>query len=339
MDNKLKVYAGWNNSLKNRMKSSSGGIFRAIADFILNNSGIVYGVAEIDNRLIYIKADSPEQLEKMQGSKYYQADTTLIDIEEILKNIDMGLNVMLIGTPCQIGMLKRLIINKQGYIKDNLILADLICHGVGSKKVVDIYRKEMSLKHKSEIKEHKFRYKDETKGSQKSKIFFENENVKVIQNEDDYYMRLFFYDYILRPSCYKCKYSGKNKVSDITIGDFNGSDRVVKEYPDSSKCVSVIITNTDKGENLIKNLSKDNLITLIETDYDLVASQNIPLTKSVAMPKLRKYAYKFIDKIGVVNTSRMFCYKAYIKRFIKGLFGEAGLKKIKKALKRNIIEN
>ena len=74
IDNKPHAYACINNNEHERMKSSSGGIFSIIANWILTENGIVYGAAFDDNfNVIHKKAESVEELDELRGSKYVQS--------------------------------------------------------------------------------------------------------------------------------------------------------------------------------------------------------------------------------------------------------------------------
>lgn len=82
------AYAGYITNDEIRMKSSSGGMFSAFTQEILkDNNGIVYGICEFEDKLTFIRATSWDLIEKMRGSKYYQADTTTLNVELLLKDI------------------------------------------------------------------------------------------------------------------------------------------------------------------------------------------------------------------------------------------------------------
>ena len=56
-----------------------------------------------------------------------------------------------------------------------------------------------------------------------------------------------------RESCYQCNYANLNRVADITVGDFWG---ILNCHPDfySSKGVSSVFINTDKGKKLFERM-------------------------------------------------------------------------------------
>ena len=333
------AYAGYITNNEIRMKSSSGGIFSAFVQEIFLFKGVVYGVCEDKEGLFFIRADNWNIIEKMRGSKYYQADITRIDIKTLLLDIKNKKPILIIGTSCQIGMFYIFLKTRFSLIPDNVILVDLICHGVSSWKYVDKYRKEISKKRKNKLLLHLFRCKNERrKGSQFSRYIYENNKIDEINNEKDYYMRLYFGNFILRPSCYHCSYTRGKKYSDITVGDFNGSDRLIESYPDNTKCISAIIVNTNKGDCFLKNVEGHGFCRLKKTTYNFIAEQNLPLLFPSNRPKIRKYIFNLIDNLGFINTSKVVSIKYYIKQLIIFIGGKTLLNKLKKKMGRKIIE-
>lgn len=150
---KAKCYAAWNTNDEARLDSSSGGLFTAVAENILNKNGVVYAVKMEDNYdLHHVRITKPSQLETVRRSKYYQSRA--VDVFESIKtDLSNEVKVMFIGTPCQVAAIKKL------FECDNLITIDLVCHGVASKKVVLDYIKSMEVKFNANIKKIIFRHK------------------------------------------------------------------------------------------------------------------------------------------------------------------------------------
>lgn len=126
-----RAYACINKDESVRMESSSGGIFRLIAEYVLAKGGVVFGAAfDEDLTVHHILAESPGEIYKLQGSKYVQSriENTYKKAKEYLEN---GRMVLFTGTPCQISGIKAYL-NKD---YENLILQDIVCHGVPSGKV------------------------------------------------------------------------------------------------------------------------------------------------------------------------------------------------------------
>ena len=129
------VYAAWNHDKKVRKESSSGGIFTLIAEKLLEEGGVVAGVAWDEQfHPHHVMCDNVNDLEKLRGSKYSQSNTG--DIYRIIKHeLSTGRKVLFSGTPCQNAALKSYL-GKDYY---NLFMVDLVCHGVPSNKILDDY--------------------------------------------------------------------------------------------------------------------------------------------------------------------------------------------------------
>ena len=85
-----------------RKKSSSGGIFSLVADYILENNGVVFGAAFDDKFDVkHIYAENREELSKLRGSKYVQSSIGK-SYREAKEFLDNGRKVLFTGTPCQI---------------------------------------------------------------------------------------------------------------------------------------------------------------------------------------------------------------------------------------------
>jgi hypothetical protein len=60
----------------------------------------------------------------------------------------------------------------------------------------------------------------------------------------------------LRKSCYQCRYSATQHIADITLADYWGYRRYDENIFDN-RGLSLILANTEKGENLIKSIDKN----------------------------------------------------------------------------------
>ena len=131
------------------MESASGGVFAALADYVISNHGVVFGCV-FDERLQakHIKVETMNELQSLKGSKYVSSDTlkTYSEVASILKNQKSQI-ILYSGTPCQIHGLYSYL----GTRPENLITADVICHGVPSQKLFNKYIEWLSKKYKSQI--------------------------------------------------------------------------------------------------------------------------------------------------------------------------------------------
>ncbi len=244
------VYAAKHTDTANRMHSSSGGAFTAISDYILDKGGIIYGVGyDAELRVCHMRSDTREQRDLFRGSKYVQSSlgSAFKDVEQDLKN---GLSVLFTGTPCQVAGLRNYL--QEEY--ENLVLVDLICHGVPSQKLFDDYLALMEHKEGSSILDCKFR--DKSKGWKNLVMTLDfASHSKTIDAHDSSFYSLFVDGTILRACCYECKFSNFNRPSDITIGDFWGIERTLPQF-DDEKGISLLLGNSRKGEAIIQSLSE-----------------------------------------------------------------------------------
>ena len=134
-DNKRTAYAMINKNEQIRMKSSSGGIFTLVAEYIINNKGSVYGAVIDDNLDVkHIRIDKIQDIVLLRGSKYVQSQIGKT-LNQVKKDLDNGEKVLFTGTPCQIQGLRTFL--RKDYV--NLILMDIVCHGVPSPLIWQKY--------------------------------------------------------------------------------------------------------------------------------------------------------------------------------------------------------
>lgn len=170
---------------------------------------------------------------------------TFKETEQILSE---GKIVFYTGTPCQIEGLK--VFLRKDYL--NLYTADLICHGVPSKKIFDEYIQ----KFKEPVEKIYFRNK-ERKGWNKYQVLIKTKNDNIyIDHEKDKFMNDFLSDKYLRESCYDCKFKKKHRISDFTFADFWGINNIAKELNDE-KGTSLLFVNSKKGNIIFEKIKSD----------------------------------------------------------------------------------
>ena len=137
------AYAGKITDDKIRLISSSGGIFSAFANYILDNNGIVYGAIfdRDENDFLFVRhcgISNHIELHLIRGSKYVQSRIFNV-YNEAKQQLDCGKQVMFTGTPCQIAGLKTFL-NKE---YENLITVEVICHGTPAPGIFKKYLNEI----------------------------------------------------------------------------------------------------------------------------------------------------------------------------------------------------
>lgn len=294
---KGKAYACINKDESVREKSSSGGVFGLIAEHVLDNGGVVFGAAfDEDFNVEHIKVDNKEDLDRLRGSKYVQSSigTAFKQAKECL---DDGRLVLFTATPCQISGLKAYL----GRDYDNLILQDIVCHGVPSPKV---WQKYIAFREKSAgAKTRRMLFRHKKYGWKTYSLLFEftnnKEYVKILH--DDFYMKGFLANLYLRPSCYECHSKSVCRQSDITLADFWGIENVMSEM-DDNKGTSLVLVNSEKGQKIFEKISENMDFRAVDIDealkYNSAAYKSVPMpkTRSVFMNSLDKYEFDVLIK-------------------------------------------
>ena len=270
IENKPKAYACVNLNDEIRMQSSSGGIFTAIATYIIDKGGVVFGATWNDDfsRVEHMYVENKNELYKFRGAKYLQSDINKSYVQA-KKFLDEDRYVLFSGTPCQIEALKSFL-NKD---YEKLYLQDIICHGVPSPKVWDSYKKFMEQKNcNSKTKSMYFRDKTaEGWNKYHVKMQFDNNNSYDVEHGKDIYMKAFLSNIALRDSCTNCNFKKENRASDITLADFWGINNIKPEMNDE-KGTSLVIVNSDKGNLLFEEIS--DMIKSEEVDFDTAIKPN-----------------------------------------------------------------
>ena len=109
LEGKGTFYAAWAKDNDIREKSASGGAFAAIAKYVLDNRGVVFGAAKSDICSVrHIHIEDNGKLSRIQGSKYTASDA-VGSYKEAYYFLKEGRLVLFSGTGCQIaGLLSSL---------------------------------------------------------------------------------------------------------------------------------------------------------------------------------------------------------------------------------------
>lgn len=245
------AYAVRHKDLNEIMKSRSGAAFVALSDYVLEHSGVVYGVGyEGHFRVVHKRAVTKEERDEFRKSKYVQSDLkdTFCRVKEDLK---LGRLVLFSGTPCQTSGL-RSYIGKS--FQDNLILIDIVCHGVPSPYVWRDYLNYVENRKGERVVEVNFTDKL-LFGWRIHRESFVFESGDVTSSASFKY--LFYKHVMLRRSCGVCPFTNLTRPSDITIGDFWGWQKSVPGFNDDDKGVSLVLVNTVKGRSLFEKIKSD----------------------------------------------------------------------------------
>ncbi|MBQ8164273.1 MAG: Coenzyme F420 hydrogenase/dehydrogenase, beta subunit C-terminal domain [Clostridia bacterium] len=314
----MDCYAIYSKDSVAKQASSSGGCFNLLAKYVLENGGAVCGAAFDENWAVqHIIIDNCDDLYKIQTSKYLQS-TVHNTFSEIKKIVLSGRLFLFSGTPCQVNALRTYL----GQDYENLILIDIICHGVPSPMVWQKYLKSVA----GNDTVTKVNFRDKTNGWATFSMRIDSKNNSYVRIfPDDPYMRLFLDNFILRPSCYDCSNKDVNRFADITIGDFWGIDNCLPELNDDTG-ISALTVYTEKGRKLFDIIKETAIYKSVKQEK--ITASNSAFYSSVAKPQNR-------DKIMMTlsKKSRIDFDKA-VKACKKTPFLQKVKRKIKKLLRR-----
>ena len=280
------------------MKSSSGGLFTALAEAVFEKGGCVFGAAFTADfsSVHHVMVENAKELCMLRGSKYMQSD--LDDCYPAVKReLERDRWVLFTGTPCQIAGL----ICFLGRDFKRLICADVICHGAPSPMLWHHYLKSIEEQMGSRASAVNFR--DKTYGWKQYGLSISAEGNQIYYSpmKENPFLRMFLKNVCLRESCYHCRVKEKGAFSDITMGDLWGVEQILPEI-DCSKGVSLAVIHTEKGKVFFEQTGK--CMYVIDVDYDRAVSHNSSLTDSAKRPSerdrffsdLRKYSWSKMEK-------------------------------------------
>jgi coenzyme F420-reducing hydrogenase beta subunit len=300
--------------------SSSGGAFTALAKVVLANGGIVYSAAfSEDKKEVVIKSTDEVAIEDLQRSKYVESKVGL-SFREIKEQLQNGRQVLFCGAPCQVAGLKRYL-NKE---YENLLTCDFSCGGMPSHKMYTEYLAFIEKKLKSPITGVNFRPKSYGWNLYTMKINAENgKEYKKIYTED-LYLYCFVGNHIsVRDYCYECDFAN-NHYADIVLADF-WKCRTVSKIPDNNTGLSLIITNSSKGEEYISKISDAFTLTIL--DLDKASYNMVKKSYTEAFFETRKAFIKGCEKQGFIKASSTIkpkgTLKIKLKYYIKKFLGRA----------------
>lgn len=302
------TYAARHKDMDEIMKSRSGAAFVAISDNILDKGGVVYGAGYKDHfRVAHKRATTKEERDEFRGSKYVQSDLTGV-FRQVKQDLKNGMTVLFSGTPCQTSGLNSYVGKK---LRENLVLIDIVCHGVPGPYIWRDYLAFLEKKKGDTITMVNFRDKERF-GWKAHKETFAFGGGKVN------FTYVFYQHIMFRHSCGKCHFCNTTRPSDITIADFWGWEKTDPNFNQDDKGCSLVLVNTPKGRSIFEAV-RDKLNT-IPTELDNCLQPNLQHPSGI-------------------HPKRMQFEKDYIKhgfKYVMYKYGNLGIDIKLKKLKQNI---
>lgn len=236
-----------------RARSSSGAVFGLLAEGVLCDGGTVYGAAFLDGcrSVHHVRVDAIDDLDAVMRSKYVQSTVGVDVYNGVDRDLRDGRKVLFSGTACQVAAMRKYLTVKKGPT-ENLLLVDVICHGVPSPRLWTEWLDHVSQSVGTEVDFVNFRSKSTGWLTSSVAYYVMTEKVRSATNSHDWYMKAFLNNASLRRSCLECP-AKRCCGSDITLGDFWGVQGIHPDVVDNLG-VSAVICNTEKGRDVFDSM-------------------------------------------------------------------------------------
>lgn len=327
----IKSFVGYIKSEDEYCFSSSGGAFYAFAKYIIKSNGKVCGVTydAKENVAKHIIINSQEEIIKLQGSKYVQSDTAGI-YEKIQQELLNGNVVLFSGTPCQIAGLYSVI---DSPLREKLFTVEVICHGVSNAE----FLKKSLLQYKrtsGEIQSLRFKNKSKYEKTAFSlRIEYKNGKTIIVPAFRDLYYRMYVDGLFYRKTCYECRYTTRERMADITLGDCS----TYKDYTElnQERAFSTIIINSKKGDELWEKCKCE--LEYVTQNMEKEFQHNAQLSHPVVKPENLSEIYSDYKSLSIDELKKKyvkFKFKEFLNGKIKGCISLRTRNKLKQILKR-----
>ena len=285
-------YAAEHKNMEVIFDSTSGGLFSALADIMYKSEGYVGGaVFNEDFSVRQYISNNKEDLIRLRSSKYLQSSLEGF-FKQVRELVRKGENVLVCGSPCQMTALRAFL--RKDY--DNLIIADYICRGTNSPKVWHKYLDSFEERYGSKVVYCKAKSKEYGWRNLTQKVILANgKHVYETKDQSNYTKGYLQTGVYCRPSCYDCKFKGYPRMSDITLADFWGIEKVNNSM-EKNLGTSLVMVNSKKGVAYFEKVKKR--INYVEVPFKSIESGNPSLNKPLTSAKVdRKQFFEDLDKM------------------------------------------
>lgn len=294
--------------------STSGGFFTAIAKWIINQGGVVFGAAfDKDMTLRHTYSETIEGCVPFRGSKYVQS---LIgdSYAEAKRFLDDGRIVVFSGTPCQIAGLYGYLGNRK---YEKLTTVDLVCHGTPSPRLLARYLAHHAAHAGSKVIDYRSRDKHYGYDYSTATITFAD-NTKHYHKgkEADMMLRFYFSNICSRPSCYNCHFKTLHRLSDITIFDCWDAPSVSPKF--SSKGATNVFIHTAHGMDVFGQINGD--FVWAQSDIkSIIMRDGVMIRHCVPMNRLRTEFFHDLNTLPINVLERKYLRLSLIQKFMAAI--------------------
>ena len=314
------AWAVWNQDESVRQNSSSGGFFPALASYVIEQGGVVFGaVYSEDFRTVYHTcARTLDELRPMSGSKYVQSDLRdSFNQARIL--LDDGVTVLFSGLSCQIAGLKAYL----GREYENLITCDMVCNSTSSPAVYTAFIDQIRSAFNAEIAslnfkagkwsnpEFKVTLKRPPQRPAKGLMRFRKKEQLNEWSERLYsttYGRGFGMLLFQHACCSNCPYTSlTTRPADFTMADFWGLGEDANLPKDRDNGISLVLTHNEKARVLLNELADQ--LGMTERPVDEAVAGNPRLAYPMTHNPKRTAFFATLRVQGWLTASQRFLSK------------------------------
>lgn len=307
-------FAAWKTDFKSHMESASGGLASAFYEYAADNDMYFAGTflnEEFESRFYLTK--NKNDIQKFKNSKYTFSFASDV-YGEIIDKLKSGEDVLFIGLPCQVAALKNLEgLNKT---KGKLLTVDLVCHGTPSPSYLQQHIHAIEKEKSKKFTQCFFRDAKFDTSNFAYTLYMHNSDkpdyIKYV-DEDDNYQIGYHNALIYRDVCYSCTYAQRNRVGDLTIGDYHGLGKLAP-YTHEKVNVSCLIINSEQGEYFIKEIEKEKTLTMHKRPLtEPMEGEHQFNSPSIAPPERERFIKKYIECQDFEEAAD-FAFKKYKRR-------------------------
>ena len=127
-------------------------------------------------------------------------------------------------------------------------------------------------------------------------------------------------------SCYQCPYAQRQRVGDITVGDYWGVQKydpqlLVKQggTTNSKEGVSCLLINTECGQHLVEKYGAK--IESYPVEFSNIAQENTQLNRPTKHTRLRNKIFRKYKASGYAGVKAIFERDQRNQKFIWGMYG------------------
>lgn len=297
-------YAAEHKNLEIVFDSTSGGLFSALAEIVYRSNGYVGGAVFNDDFTVsHFISDNKEDLVRLRSSKYLQSNLEgfYCKVNQLLKK---GEFVLVCGTPCQMAALRVFL----GKDYDNLIIVDFICRGVNSPKVWRKYLDSFEERFGSPVVYAKAKSKEYGWRNLTQKVILKDgRSIYETKDQSNFTKGYLSTGVYCRPSCYECQFKGFPRISDITLADFWGVEKV-EQSMEKDLGTSLVMVNSHKGEAFFEK-AKSRART-VRVPFESIIEGNPALVRSLDPPFVdRAEFFDDLDKMTFTELSEKYIVK------------------------------